>query len=268
MLENIPNNLIFDRNLLLKRKLKTLSSLAKADFLIKRSFEDINEKLEEMNREFPSILNFGSRSADLSEALLNRKGTKNLIESQAFFQHNPKAIQIIADEEHPPFAANQFDLIVSILNLHSINDLPGCLSRLRKSLKPNGVIIASLFGENNLPELRETLITTEMELFKGISPRMMPCIEMKQLGSLLQRASFASPIIDKDTATVYYQNPMSLLQDIQNMSENNIMLNRSKNYVGKAFWDRFSENYIQNFSVNEHEVIASFEILTLTAINN
>ena len=268
MLENIPNNLIFDRNLLLKRKLKTLSSLAKADFLIKRSFEDINEKLEEMNREFPSILNFGSRSADLSEALLNRNGTKSLIESQAFFQHKSKAIQIIADEESPPFAANQFDLIVSILNLHSINDLPGCLSRLRKSLKPNGVIIASLFGENNLPQLRETLINTELQFFGGISPRMMPCIDMKQLGTLLQRTGFSSPIIDKDTITVYYQHPMKLLQDLQNMGETNIMLNRSKNYVSKDFWNKFSENYIHNFSVNEREVLASFEILTLTAMNS
>ena len=240
---NLSNNLIFDRNLLSIRRAKAANSLTKANFLIKRSFADIQEKLSEMNREFPMILNLGNGYSSINGS-----------------------IHIITDEENPPFATNQFNLIISILNLHLVNDLPGCLIRLKDSLKPNGILIASLFGGDNLPQLRETLIKTELQIFAGISPRINPSIEIKQLGGLLQRAGFTSPVIDRDCVEVHYKNPIDLLHDLQNMSETNILIGRNKKYLGKKFWQKFSENYRHSYRVNEKEVSANFEILTLMAI--
>lgn len=264
----MSQELIFDRNLLFKRRVKTAHSLSKADFLIKRSFEDIQEKLKEINQEFPSILNLGSKNGYGYEELAKRTGTKIITESNICpnLLNNPKAISIIADEEFLAFENTQFDLIISILNLHSVNDLPGCLAKLKQSLKPNGILIASMFGGENLSQLREILIDTELDILNGISPRMMPYVEIKQLGSLLQRAGFKSPVIDKDSIEVHYKNPLLLLKDLQNMGENNIMLNRNKSYVGKRFWHKFVENYITKFSTNDGDVIAKFEILTMTAL--
>jgi SAM-dependent methyltransferase len=264
----MSQELIFDRNLLLKRRVKTAYSLPKADFLIKRSFEDIQEKLQEINQEFPSILNLGSRNGYGYEELSNLYGTKIITESNICndLLNNPKAKSIVADEENLTFENNQFDIIISILNLHSVNDLPGCLFKLRKALKPNGVLIASMFGGENLPQLRQTLIETELAILNGISPRMMPNVEIKQLGSLTQRAGFNSTIIDKDTVEVHYKNPLLLLKDLQNMGENNIMLSRNKSYVGKKFWSKFVDNYIAKFSTKDGNILASFEILTITAL--
>jgi NADH dehydrogenase [ubiquinone] 1 alpha subcomplex assembly factor 5 len=257
----MSQELIFDRNLLLTRRANAASSLAKADFLIKRSFEDMQEKLSEMNRGFTAVLDLGGR-----------KGYGNLFEniltSNICAELLPDSNAMIADEENLPFKENQFDLIVSVLNLHLVNDLPGCLIRLRQSLKPNGVLIASMFGGGNLPQLREILFDTELELLKGVSPRMMLSVEIKQLGGLLQRAGFSSPVIDKDEVEVHYKHPLNLLKDLQNMAETNIMLSRDKKYVGKIFWQKFVENYINKFSVGENEVVASFEILTMTALKN
>lgn len=97
----------------------------------------------------------------------------------------------------------------------------------------------------------------ELEALGGISPRIMPCVEIKQLGSLLQRVGFTMPVIDKDGIEVHYENPMKLLYDLQNMGETNIMLNRNKKYSGKIFWQKFAKL---------KKIIAKFEILTLTAV--
>ena len=207
MLESL-NYLIFDRNLLLQRSARTANSLAKSDFLIKRSFADIYDRLNDMTKEFPMTLNLGHSS--------------------------------IVNEENFMLEANKFDLIISILNLHNINDLPGCLIRLKNALKPGGMIIASMFGGNNLFQLREVLLKTELELFGGVSPRMMPNIEIKQLGGLLQRAGFSSPIVDSDIVEVHYKQPLDLLHDLRNMGETNIMLTRDKKYLGKRFWRVFA----------------------------
>ncbi len=246
--------LIFDRKLLLQRRSNKVNSLSRADFLIKRSLDDILERLSEITREFPIILNLTSRNNYGFKQLTNRIGTKQLI---------------VADfdvEEYLKLPAHSVDLIVSVLNLHSINDLPGCLIQLKNILKPNGLLIASMFGENNLLELREALLKTEIECCSGISPRMMPLIELKQLGMLLQRAGFNMPVIDSDRIKVHYKNPLDLLHDLSDMSETNIMLKRSKAYLGKKFWTKFSQNYLSSFSALDNQVIANFEILNLMAI--
>ena len=271
MSQETLNSFIFDRNLLLQRRSQIVDSLSKADFLIKRSFDNIQERLNEMSRDFPVILNLGCRNGYGSHELINRFGTKKLIETDLsvnLLKQSPGSTKIIVDEENLNLSPNQFDLIISVLNLHSVNDLPGCLIQLKNALKPNGLLIASMFGERNLYELRETLVQTELECIGGISPRMMPYVELKQLGSLLQRAGFSLPVVDSDRVETHYQQPLDLLHDLQNMGETNIMLNRSKAYLGKKFWHKFAQNYINRFSINDSEVIATFEILTLTGIKN
>ncbi|MCT4635596.1 MAG: class I SAM-dependent methyltransferase [Rickettsiales bacterium] len=257
--------LIFDRNLLLQKR--SNARLNKADFLIKRSLEDIQERLNETTKDFTSTLYLGQRDYPLSTDLIYQHKIERVIETELFFNNsNSNNIQIIVDEENLPFANEKFDLIISLLNLHKVNDLPGCLIQLRNSLKPNGILIASMLGEKTLPELRATLAKTEIEHCGGISPRMMPLIELKQLGSLLQRAKFNMPVIDKDHVEIHYSNPLELLYDLRNMGETNIMLNRNKKYVGKEFWKKFRKNYINDFCTEDNLYSASFEILTFIAV--
>ena len=261
------NNIIFDRKLLLQRRSNIATSLGQADFLIKRSLVDILERLDHISISFPNILNLGSRTGYGSNELSSRPNTIKVTDtdlSPELLQLNPNKSKLIIDEEQPFFQANQFDLIISILNLHLVNDLPGALIQLKNALKPNGLLIASIFGENNLPQLRNSLLKTEAKIFSGISPRTIPMVELTQLGGLLQRAGFNMPVVDLDHVEVHYKKPLDLLHDLQNMGEANIMINRNKKYVGKKFWERFCENYIADYSSNNNEIIATFEILTLT----
>lgn len=260
--------LIFDRNLYLKKRSLSADSLYKADFLIKHSLADILDRLSSIQKKFPRILNLGCRNGYGSSELRRRSGTELVIETEnvcSFFKDQNNINRVIFDEEFLPFKENSFDLIISVLNLHNINDLPGCLLQLKKSLKPDGVIIASIFGENNLPELRSILIKTEAEIYSGISPRMKPSIDMKQLGGLLQRAGFSSQIVDKERIEVHYSSPIKLLKDLKFMAETNILSEKNKRYIGKDFWLKFYENYYDSYN-NNGSCVANFEILIFTAL--
>lgn len=258
----MQNDLIFDRKLLLSRRKKLISSLPKADFLIKRSFEDIQEKLTEIRRDYRDVLNLGSKTgSNLLPGMV--------IESDCcvdLLNHSTHDKKMLIDEESLSLEDNSFDLIVSVLNLHLVNNLPGCLFRIKNALRSGGVLIASIFGGENLFELRQTLVQTELELFGGVSPRMMPNIDIKQFGALAQKVGFTDVIVDSDVIKVHYKDPINLLHDIKNMGEANIMLNRNNKYVGKKFWECFAKNYRKSFACSELEVEASFEVITLTAI--
>ncbi len=257
----MQTDIIFDRKLLLSRRKKLVNTLPKAEFLIKRSFEDVQEKLQEITKDYKDVLNLGSK---IGSNLL----PGDVIEADSCSELLKHSKQFLINEENLSLGKNRFDLIISVLHLHLVNNLPGCLFKIKDALKKGGVFIASIFGGANLFQLRQTLIQTELELFGGVSPRMMPTIEIKQFGSLAQKVGFCNPVVDSDIVKVHYKDPMQLLRDIKNMGEANIMLNRNNKYVGKRFWDLFVKNYRKNFACNEEEVEASFEILTLTAIKS
>ena len=263
------NNLIFDRELLAKRKIRADRSLSKDDFLIKRSFQDIKEKLSEMNRDFSVVLNLSARDGYDFFELLEIRGVQKIVETNlnvSLLADDSSSIKVVMDEENIAFSDNKFDLIITVLNLHSVNDLPGCLIRLRESLKPNGVLIASMFGESNLFQLGQSLMKVELDVLGGVSPRVMPSIRMDQLGGLLQRAGFILPVVDIDNVEVHYKHPLDLIRDLRDMGETNIMFSRNKAYLGKKFWNKFIESYIRDFSMGGAEVVANFEILNLIAL--
>ena len=171
--------------------------------------------------------------------------------------------QIQADEELLPFAPSSFDLILSPLNLHTTNDLPGTLSQIKNTLKADGLLIASLLGGETLYELRQVMSEVEMELADGISPRVAPFADMPQIGALIQRAGFNLPVIDSEKITVTYENAFKLMQDLRLMGEGNALLQRTKNLTGKEFFARVNEKYSKNFSEEDRRIIATFEVIFL-----
>ena len=114
-----------------------------------------------------------------------------------------------------PFATESIDLVISALNLHWVNDLPGTLIQIRRALRPDGLLTAAVFGGSSLTELRQAVIKAESQMDGGISPRIAPFIEIQDLGALLMRSGFNLPVIDTDTITVTYPNALKLMKDIK-----------------------------------------------------
>src|ERR1700753_538710 len=117
---------------------------------------------------------------------------------------SPSPRFVVADEEALPFAAATFDLMVSALALQFVNDLPGTLVQIRRVLKPDGLLLAALARGETATELRQAFAAAESEVEGGVSPRVAPFADVRDLGGLLQRAGFALPVADVERLAVRY----------------------------------------------------------------
>jgi NADH dehydrogenase [ubiquinone] 1 alpha subcomplex assembly factor 5 len=135
---------------------------------------------------------------------------------------------VVGDEETLPFGEGSFDLVVANLSLHWINDLPGALIQLRRSLRPEGLLLASLPLLGTLDEARRALTETEAELRGGISPRISPFPDLRDCAGLLQRAGFTLPVADAEDIELLYADPLALLRDLQAAGESNAIRERSR----------------------------------------
>ena len=152
-MSDVPH--IFDRKARTLRRARAAKARAQS-FLVLEAAAGVAERAGAANRTFRNALELGS--TDAAFGLL-----KPLAENwtRAEFPEN----EIL---DVPP---QSFDLAVSALALHAINDLPGALIQVRRALKPDGLFVAALFGGDTLKELRESLASGEDEASGGVSPR-------------------------------------------------------------------------------------------------
>ena len=261
---------IFDRALLRQNRARHAKHFQDFNFLYTEVANKIVESLEFLNRDFDAVLEIGARDGYLSKQIGLKKKVKTIVQTEicnfakidnyGFVEGN----RIIADDEFLPFKENSFDLIVICLNFHHINLIPQFLLQVKSLLKPDGIFIASFFGEENLSELAHVVFETESEIYGGISPRMPPTIEVKTAAHLMQKAGFVSPISDFEKIEVNYKNPLTLLKDLKMMGQGNVMNKRSRKFFTKEFLGKISENYYKKYSDNEGGVKATFEIVTAT----
>ena len=145
-----------------------------------------------------------------------------------------------------------------------VNDLPGTLIQIRRALKPDGLMIAALMGGRTLFELREAFLLAEAEMEGGASPRVAPFADVRDVGSLLQRAKFALPVTDIDTVNVTYPDPIALMHELRAMGAGNVLMARRRTPLRRATLARAIEIYRHRFGLANGRIPATFEIVTLT----
>jgi SAM-dependent methyltransferase len=250
----------FEPRLVRQRKRRAVQGFREAAFLHQRVAADLADRLEAIPRPFARALALGGGGL-FSEELAKRSELALRIGDviEADLAHGVRL-----DPEHLPFATASFDLVVSPLALHSVNDLPGALIQIRRALKPDGLMLASLFGGDTLNELRLSLIQAESEFSGGAGPRVAPFADLHDIAGLLQRAGFALPAADRDVVTVRYAEPMRLLADLRAMGETAALAERSPRALSRRILARAFEIYRARFSDADGRVRATFEILTAT----
>ena len=234
-----------------------------ADFLHRRAAEDAAERLAGIMRQFPLAVDLSSRGGVFAQALAGSDAAARvdrLIEADFL----SAATHLVLDEEALPFATESLDLAVSLLSLHSINDLVGALIQIRQALKPDGLFLGALFGGETLKELRQALLQAEDEVTGGAGPRVSPFADALDGASLLQRAGFALPVSDIDRVTVRYSHPLKLMADLRAMGETNVLFDRPRRALTRAVLARTSDIYAERFSLPDGRVTATFDIITLT----
>ncbi|PYE84341.1 SAM-dependent methyltransferase [Pseudoroseicyclus aestuarii] len=172
--------------------------------------------------------------------------------------------RVLPDTEVLDLAEGAHDLAIHALSLHWHEDPVGQLVQLRRALRPDGLLMAVLFGGETLAELRAALTHAEVAVTGGLSPRVAPMGEIRELGSLLQRAGLALPVADSFTLTVSYETPFHLMRDLRAMGETNALEARLRRPTGRAVLAEAARSYAELHAGPDGRVPASFEIVTLT----
>uniref|UniRef100_A0A8D0KPX9 Arginine-hydroxylase NDUFAF5, mitochondrial n=1 Tax=Strix occidentalis caurina TaxID=311401 RepID=A0A8D0KPX9_STROC len=213
----------FDRGL--KRKQKNWAALqaepAKCDYLREEVGGRIADRVFDIPRTFPLALDVGSGRGYIAQHLtketvekliqvdIAENALKNAVESEI------PTVSVVADEEFLPFKEDTFDLVVSSLSLHWVNDLPRAFKEIHQVLKPDGVFIGAMFGGDTLYELRCSLQLAELEREGGFSPHVSPFTAVSDLGHLLSRAGFNTLTVDTDEIQVNYPGLFEVMEDLQ-----------------------------------------------------
>ena len=157
----------------------------------------------------------------------------------------------------------QFDLALSLYTLQSLNDLPGALIQIRRALKPDGLFLAALFGGATLQELRECFAIAESEIKGGISPRIAPFGDVRDMGSLLQRAGFALPVSDVERLSARYADLGALVRDLRAHGQTNALAARPKHFLSRRVFEALQACYAARHR-RDNKLTATFETVFLT----
>lgn len=216
---------IFDRARWRRARARSGANFASYDFLHRRAFSDIVDRIESTSRRFGDVLIYGV--GPLAPMPKNTAGARRLLRADIAAERLG-ADGVVFDEERSALAPQSFDLIVSLLTLHTAEDPVGALAQYRAALKPDGFFVGALFAEETLCSLRRCLYAAETGLYGGVSPRISPFSTLKDLGGLLQRTGFALPVVDIDRIEVRYANAQRLLADLKGMGETGILAARPR----------------------------------------
>jgi SAM-dependent methyltransferase len=260
-----PQPPMFDHRLLRARRARA-AALGPSTFLLERAAEDLSDRLAAVLRRFERALDLGTPTDALRRVLAasGKVGTVIAAEPPGAGVADRAGLAVVADEEALPLRDASLDLVVSALALQFVNDLPGTLIQIRRALVPDGLLLAALAGGETLTELRQAFAAAEAEIEGGISPRVVPFADLRDMGALLQRAGFALPVTDVDRVTARYPSPIALLHDLRRMGAANPLTERRRRPLRRATLTRMVEIYGERFSDRDGRVRATFEIVWLS----
>lgn len=253
--------LIFDRAAKRAQRRRAAAGFVNHDFLHREVAARMLDRLGDIRRQFPAALVLGAAAEWLAPLVPPASGIRDLVSMQ------PDAAAgggFVGDEELLPVGTEKFDLALCLLNLHWVNDLPGALVQLTRALRPDGLLLAAMFGGDTLQELRQAWLLAESELEGGARPHVSPMVAAFDGAGLLQRAGLALPVADTERITVTYPDAFALIRDLRGMGETNALRDRRRGFTRRRTLLRMAEIYQQRFAQPDGRIPATFEIVMLT----
>ncbi|WP_119392889.1 methyltransferase domain-containing protein [Taklimakanibacter lacteus] len=252
MTTGIPQ--LFDK--VLRRRYLARVAATRPPFFAQALAAEIESRLGLILRDFRTTLIYGPAAGAIREHLsgLTRLGT---IVTAAPVKE--PGIDLVCEDEAWPFAAESLDCTISLLTLSSINDVPGSLAQFRSALRPDGLFLGTVFAGRTLSELREAWLAAEAEVTGGASLRVAPFADLRDLGSLMQRAGFALPAVDIDMTTVRYKDALSLMREIKALGLQHALAARARKPVTASLLARAAALYDERFKDKDGRVRATVE---------
>jgi len=222
-----------------------------ADFLFRAVADDLALRLSAVTRQFERGVLFVPDAVP-DEALPDLPGLRRHVVPED------------AADEALGLEPEGYDLAVSLLTLHETNDTPGVLAQIRRALKPDALFIACVPGGATLGELRDSLLAAEVELTGAANARVLPFMDVRDAGGLLQRAGFALPVADAERLTVRYDTMFDLMRDLRAMGATNSLAKRSRSFASQALFETAALHYAQNHADADGRIRATFDLVWMS----
>src|SRR5712672_3148208 len=242
--------ILFDRALLRARQRRALMQ-GPVTFLLDRVAEDIDDRLQVVTRKFADVADVWSPGELLRPPVADRFASIT-------------RLALDSDSETLPLEPESLDLAVSALAFQFVNDLPGVLAQIRRALRPDGLLLAAMLGGDTLTELKQSFAAAEAECEGGVSPRVAPFADLRDVGALLQRAGFALPVTDVDRVVARYDSAFALMHDLRRMAATNILFDRRRTPTRRATLLRMAQIYGDRFADSDGRIRATFDIVWLS----
>ncbi len=237
---------VFDRALCVRRQLAATSdALQEID---QRIVEELVERIGVINRDFGHTLLIGGRTVAAAAALSGLGRNGGIVE------------QGLSATDDLGLSALSQDCVISLMDLHAVNDVPGYLSQVSHALRPDGLAVFAFFAGGTLAELRESWLIAEQELTGGASPRVSPMIDLREAGGLLQRAGLALPVADLDRVPLRYGSALTLMQDVKALGLSNCLVGRRVFFTSRRLLVKTAEVYSETFADTDNRLPATVEI--------
>ena len=242
MIDETP--LIFNRAVYLARQKKASGT----EVLQNHIAAELDERLSLIMRRLPQALVITQNAPIIVDTLKVSDKFDNI-----------KQIEPSADDAFA-LPEQHYDCIISLLDLHCVNDVPGHLAQLGSSLKADGLLLVAFFAGDTLHELRQSWLDAELEITGGVSPRVAPMIGVRELGGLMQRAGLALPVADIDHTIVRYADVFALMREIKSFGYANPLVGRIGKFVSRRFLTKMAKHYHTNFTDKDGRIRATLEV--------
>ena len=232
---------IIDKEALARSRLR---SDKEDNFLQKLAVQEIKDRLEFVKKRFEKIL--------------------VICGNPYYWQKTFRGADFISDDEILKFPRTGYDLVIHGMSLHYSNDPVGQLIQCRSFMENGGLLLGIFLGGQTLNELRASITSAEIELMGGISPRVLPMIDIRDAGSFLMRSGFSLPVVDISVSEIDYKKPLDLLYDLRKMGETNVQKHRLKKFSHRKLFALASDKYIESQNSKNKRIKATFEFITIT----
>lgn len=199
-------------------------------FLHERAFADCLDRIALLRNRFARALLIGCPDPQWPERLRELVDRVDVREPGSQFAAEAGGETIVEDYWEPP--AGNYDLVLAVGTLDTVNDLPLALRLIRHAMRDDALLIGAMSGGDTLPQLRAAMRAADA-VAGAAAPHVHPRIEASALAPLLADAGFANPVVDIDRVPVSYRSFERLVGDLRAMGATNVLLDRPC-FTGKA----------------------------------
>ena len=240
MTSGVPQ--LFDK--ILRRNHLARAAARRPPFFAQAMAAEIESRLNLILRDFKTTLIFGPASGEVRARLAQLSCLGRILAAAPAPETD---IDLVFDDEAVPLAPESLNCVISLFSLNSVNDVPGSLAQLRSALKPDGLFLGCLFAGRTLSELRDAWLSAETDITGGASLRIAPFADLRDIGSLMQRAGFALPAVDLDVTTVRYKDALALMREIKALGFQHALKERSRRPVSASLLARAAALYDERY---------------------